>query len=436
MGEKISNYDEIDFQLRADAEAQLAITPPGRNQTLLNKQLLLHELQVRRIELEMQNEQLQESMAKLADSNSQFTDLYEYAPVGYLSLNPQGVISKINLLGAAMFAEDRAHLIDRRFAVFVVEHDRNKWTQHFAQLLQSGVKNSIELTLALMNGSMFDVQLDTQLYHISATEVEVRMVIIDISERKRSELAMSIALELAQNAKKSAEEVNRIKSEFMATVRHELHTPLAVMSESLGWIREGKMGEISPQMQQVIDISIKNCKRLSTLLDDLLDLEKLQDGVIKLNLQPLPLAAFLDEVLQANMPYAAERKVQLLMGAVVPSCSLMADSQRLMQVMTNLLTNAVKFSPVNGTVEVTAVVRSESVRITVQDHGGGIPVEFREHIFHSFTQADAYNEGKTPGTGLGLAISRKLIEQMHGQIDFSSVLAQGTRFFIDVPLSH
>ncbi len=427
------DQEKITLQLRADAEEKLAHNPMHRNHSVLNKQLLLHELQVRGIELEMQNEQLQETMVKLAESYIQFTDLYEYAPIGYLTVDLQGVITKINLQGASLFFEDRSCLIDRRLAIFIAESDRNKWAHHFSQLVSSGAKNSIELTLELKNGACVDVQIDSKIIKSGRHEPEVHLVMLDISERKRAEKVMSNALQMAQQAKLAAENANRVKSEFISKVSHELRTPLTSIYGAMGLIWGGEKGEMPEQMHQLIGISVKNCKKLVNLVNDLLDLGNLQQGKLQFHRQQVLLEPLITEALELTAQQAQERKVTLTLISATPKLEVLTDAQRLIQVITHLLSNAIKYSPLHGSVELDVKQHEGGVRLSVTDHGCGVPFELRDHIFESFVQADCGDSRTSSGIGLGLALSKKILEQMHSQIDFSSTTGQGSCFYIDLP---
>lgn len=228
--------------------------------------------------------------------------------------------------------------------------------------------------------------------------------------------------------------VDRLKSEFISTVSHELRTPLTAISGSLGLIAGGALGSVSEQVQQMIAMAYKNSQRLTYLINDLLDMEKLVAGKMHFDMQPHPLLSLLQHALEANRGYGAERHVALELAAMLPDVTLLVDNQRFMQIMSNLLSNAIKYSPPNGAVEVAAALHEREVRVSVRDRGPGVPAEFRERIFQKFSQADSSDTRKKGGTGLGLAITRELVERMGGRIDFESVEGQGAHFFFDLPV--
>ena len=226
-----------------------------------------------------------------------------------------------------------------------------------------------------------------------------------------------------------------IKSEFVSTVSHELRTPLTAIAGSLGLLAGGALGPLPEQMAEMIHIAQKNSKRLATLINDLLDMEKLEAGQMRFELAPHPLQPLLQQSVQENQAYAEQHGVRIdLLEAPAQDLVVEVDPQRLLQVLANLLSNAAKFSPPGAVVEVALERRGDRVRVAVHDHGSGIPAEFQERMFEKFAQAEAGNTRRKGGTGLGLAISRELVNGMGGHIGFESVPGQGTTFHIELPL--
>jgi len=227
-------------------------------------------------------------------------------------------------------------------------------------------------------------------------------------------------------------EVERIKNEFISTVSHELRTPLTAIIGALGLARETATG-LGPDTENFIDMAYQNSERLSALINDVLDLEKIDSGQMTLDLKPLQLRGVLEHTVRINRPYADmhHARLRLLPG---PDFTVAADHDRLLQVLTNLISNAAKFSPENGEVEVSAEQRGQAVRVAVRDHGPGIPASFRDTIFRRFERADNSDTRKKGGTGLGLSICKALVERMRGEIGFESEPGQGSTFYIELPL--
>ncbi|MFP3874708.1 MAG: response regulator [Thiohalophilus sp.] len=236
---------------------------------------------------------------------------------------------------------------------------------------------------------------------------------VDITERKR---------------------IERLRDEFVSTVSHELRTPLTSIRGSLGLL-SGNLGEQLPeQALSLIDIASRNAERLLHLINDILDINKIESGEMAFDYQPLRLPDFLNQALENNQAYARPFEVELVLADTLPDVELFADEHRLMQVMNNLLSNAVKFSHPGGSVEIDANIQQQFVRISVTDHGKGIADEFHQKVFERFGQADASDSRITGGTGLGLSIARAIIEQHGGQINFASQPGIGTTFYFDMPI--
>ena len=185
-----------------------------------------------------------------------------------------------------------------------------------------------------------------------------------------------------------------------------------------------------------LEMAVGNSDRLTALINDVLDIEKIEAGGMPVHLAPVPLKAFLKRCLSLNQGMSMRYEVKLELAGDVPEVSLMADDERFMQVMTNLISNAIKFSPKNDTVRIAVTMADIGVRIDVLDRGPGIPEEFRNRIFGKFAQADGSDTRKKGGTGLGLAISKALIEKMKGRIGFEpNPEGRGTSFFIELPVA-
>lgn len=230
--------------------------------------------------------------------------------------------------------------------------------------------------------------------------------------------------------------VERMKNEFVSTVSHELRTPLTAISGSLALIGSGTAGELPAKAREMVGIAQRNSKRLHHLINDLLDIEKLAAGKVQLELQPQPLLPLVEQALEANRAFGAERGVGLTLAEPAQDAQdaqVRVDGQRLIQVLSNLLSNAIKYSPEGGTVQVALESGERWVRIAVDDQGPGIPEDFRPRIFQKFAQADSSTTREKGGTGLGLAISRELVERMEGRIDFEPAVGGGTRFYFDLP---
>ncbi|GGW53272.1 sensor histidine kinase [Alishewanella tabrizica] len=235
----------------------------------------------------------------------------------------------------------------------------------------------------------------------------------DISERHRNE---------------------KLKNEFISTVSHELRTPLTSIYGALRLVNSGTLAELPPKVAKLLRVAEENSQRLSVLINDLLDIEKLLAGKMQLSLQVMAIVPIVEDAIQTISSYAEQFNVKI--EAIYPTKTLYAnvDSMRLMQVIHNLLSNAIKFSAAGNHVTVKVSEDHTSIKLEVIDQGMGIPEEFKARIFERFTQSDAASTRKQGGTGLGLAISKELTLKMGGDIGFVSELRHGTTFWLTFPL--
>jgi PAS domain S-box-containing protein len=223
-------------------------------------------------------------------------------------------------------------------------------------------------------------------------------------------------------------EMDRLKNEFISTVSHELRTPLTAIRGSLGLLASGSVGELPPKAQSMMRIAHSNSERLVRIINDILDIEKIESGRLELAMARVPLAALLSQSLDSNQAYASKYSVALRLCDVPQDLHVNADPDRLMQIMANLLSNGAKFSPPNAEVIVRVVVEAESAIIEVHDHGPGIPDSFGNRIFEKFVQVDSSSSRRFEGTGLGLSITKQLVEAMGGRIAFTSKVGEGATF--------
>jgi PAS domain S-box-containing protein len=226
--------------------------------------------------------------------------------------------------------------------------------------------------------------------------------------------------------------VDRLKNEFISTVSHELRTPLTSIRGSLGLVVGGVAGELPPQAKTMVEIAYTNSERLVRLINDILDIEKIESGNMVFSFKVLDLMTIVDQAVKANGGFAEQFGVTFEITAAAPGVRVMADGDRLMQVLTNLLSNAAKFSPPNASVDIAIHRLPHGVRVQVHDRGPGIPDEFRGRIFQKFAQADASTTRKKGGTGLGLSIVKAIVEKHGGHVGFEMPPDGGTIFYVDL----
>jgi PAS domain S-box-containing protein len=229
-------------------------------------------------------------------------------------------------------------------------------------------------------------------------------------------------------------EAERLKKEFTSTLSHELRTPLTSIIGSLQLINTGMLGDLDKEVSELTNIAERNGQRLLDLINDLLDIDKIESGKLQTYPETLSLDELVRESLVLNHAFADRFGVRMVLLGNPPPITVYADKKRLIQIMTNLISNASKFSPEGGTVEVQLEQVDHMARVSVMDRGSGIPPEFRSRIFGRFAQADSAATRQKGGTGLGLAICKRLVELMGGRIAFADRAGGGTTFFFELPL--
>lgn len=229
-------------------------------------------------------------------------------------------------------------------------------------------------------------------------------------------------------------ELERLKRDFVSTVSHELRTPLTSMRGAIGLILGGKVGDLPPKASELLRIAMTNTERLIRLINDILDVEKIDAGHASLRRDPLRLRPLLLTTIAGVESFARDHgaSVALVSGPELDA-DVVGDADRLIQVFTNLLSNAVKFSPAGEAVTVRLKLEGDDVVVRVRDRGPGIPPEFAGQIFGRFQQAGGAESRPSGGTGLGLNIARALVELHGGRIGFDAVPAGGTEFWVRLP---
>lgn len=230
-------------------------------------------------------------------------------------------------------------------------------------------------------------------------------------------------------------QAEQIKDEFIATVSHELRTPLTSIHGALGLVIGGAAGKLDRKALEMIAIASSNSERLLRLINDILDIQRLDGRRVQFNFETVSLLPWLDKVLQDNKPFADESSVGFLIDRPEKDFHVTVDPDRLTQVMTNLLSNAIKFSPAGGMIKIRLKQAGHSIRVSVADNGPGVPETFSPHLFDRFTQADRTNTRNYSGTGLGLSIAKSIIEQLGGEIGYEPGAGGGSVFWFQLPLS-
>ncbi|MEW5931170.1 MAG: GAF domain-containing sensor histidine kinase [Gemmatimonadota bacterium] len=248
-----------------------------------------------------------------------------------------------------------------------------------------------------------------------------------------SDLAALVVTEIELRLDLSARrQLERLKDELVSVVAHELRTPLTSIRGSLGLLAGGGLDPASPQARRMVQIAAQNSDRLVRLINDMLDLERFESGSLELDLGDVLAAPLVEEAVD-SVRHAASAAGARVEWSVAPELALHADRDRVVQVLVNLLANAVKFSPRDGLVQVLAERRGEEAVFQVRDHGRGIPPEMLDVVFDRFRQVDSSDARDKGGTGLGLPICRSIVQQHGGRIWAASAVGSGSTFFFTLP---
>lgn len=351
----------------------------------------------------------------LKRANEKFRLAMEAAPTGMLLMSVTGSIVLVNAQIERLFGYPRSELLNRQIEMLVPERFRGHHPDYrigfFGAPRTRPMGAGRELYGLRKDGS--EVPIEIGLNPLQTSEGDfVLSSIVDLSQRR---------------------EIERMRVNFVSAVSHELRTPLTSIAGSLGLLQSGVVGELPEKAAAMVQIAYKNSERLVRIINDILDIGKLEAGEMTLHLASTPVGDLLQQSVEANSAYAERYGVRFVLDDGSVNERVTADPDRLMQVMTNLLSNAAKFSPPGADVFVRVRSDSNTLRIEVEDSGSGVPEAFRDRIFEKFAQADASATRRFEGTGLGLSITRELVEAMGGKIDFSSVVGKGTIFYIELP---
>jgi len=358
--------------------------------------------------------ELQEAGRQVEESGRKLALFADRAPIAVLEIATDGRIQQINPAAELLFGYAPTELIGQPVSRLIAPAAQSAFAQHWHAL--------IETRTPLLAQLIQNVRRD-------GIEAVCEWTVTPLVNPAGHLLSV-----VAQGRDMSRQlEAERLKKEFTSTLSHEMRTPLTSIIGSLQLVNSGAIGEIDTEVRELTVIAERNGQRLLDLINDLLDAEKIRSGTFDVSPQALSIDEVLHEALLLNGAFAERYKVRLSSNGSLPSTSIYADRKRLLQILTNLLSNAAKFSPEGETVEASLEDLGRSVRVNVLDRGPGIPESFRARIFTRFSQADSTAARQMGGTGLGLAICKRLIELMNGRIGFHDRTGGGTIFWIEIP---
>ncbi|HEY9732340.1 MAG TPA: PAS domain-containing sensor histidine kinase [Drouetiella sp.] len=358
-------------------------------------------------ELAALDEAFRKMTAALAEARENEQAVVENAREVICSLGADVRFSSVNQAVETLIGYDAAHLIGTRFVSIIAPADIEQTLDYFAEAKNSELEKPLENRLVCKDGSYRNFEWSVRW---SDEKQSYFCVAHDVTEAKR---------------------IERMKQEFVAMISHDLRSPLASIQAFHECLDRGVYGALSQDGAQSLHSVDASITRLLNLIGDLLDVEKLEAGVMSLNISPIELSTVFEQSLFSVDELAHRKKIEIKSDC--PDLSINADGSRLIQVLVNLLSNAIKFSSPGTTIEVSAKADKEQVLLEVTDHGRGIPADKIETVFDRFTQVEEGDSKNRQGSGLGLAICKAIVTQHHGNIGVRSQVGKGSTFWVSLP---
>lgn len=392
-------------------QAEFAWLDPTTRSTLVATVRDLTLLKRGEMELRETHERLQDSERLYRDQATRLATLFDSVEDAIVVINASGSIESWNYGAQHLFGYMAQDIVGKDARLLLPEPHASVLSRYI-QTRERIKTGRIEMEGRHGNGRIIPIEVSIREMIINGERLYVA-VLHDISVRR---------------------EVERMKSEFVSTISHELRTPLTSIAGSLTLISGGAAGEIPSKAARLVGIARQNSERLIRLINDILDLEKAEAGKLDFSLNVRSLRAEVASVAEFNRGFAQGLGVAIELEDG-DDANVLIDSDRLTQVLTNLISNAAKFSPPGGVVRI-RIEREKpaGVRVTVSDNGPGIPPEFCARIFQKFAQADASDSRAKGGTGLGLSIAKTITEKLGGLIGFDTKPGKGTSFYIILPI--
>jgi len=382
----------------------------------------------------------QYSLKPMSDAERRLGELLESAPDAILELDPEGRIVLLNRMAEQLFGYTREEMLAQRVDALVPDAIRGAHKGHRAQYHSHPVTrpmgSGLKLEARRKDGSHFPVEISLSSVK-SGDGIRVTAIIRDITERKEMESRLRAVeekyvreLELSH---REAERANQLKTEFLGNMSHELRSPLHTVIGFAELLAEEKEGALNEKQKRFVGHIKTDSLHLLNLINDLLDLSKIEAGRLELRYELFSIEAVIAEAISSVQPRATAKCLEIATDISI-TAPVWADRLRFKQILHNLLTNAIKFTPNGGRVRVDAADCGHFAEISVRDTGIGIPEDQQQAVFDKFYQVRAGIQGGDEGTGLGLAITKRLVDQHGGTISLKSEPGNGTCFTFSIPL--
>ncbi|HEV3029445.1 MAG TPA: ATP-binding protein, partial [Planctomycetota bacterium] len=363
---------------------------------------------------------LLEERNALADREARLRSFTQSVSDGIVSTDASGIVLTWNEAATEMLGYSQQEIVGKPLLMLIPAHDQRRMSETMNQLLGPGEDGDrarrAKLEVDGLSKEGTPIRLDVSLASWkNGPSTYLGAILRDVTEQRK---------------------VEHLKDEFVSTVNHELRTPLTAIRGSLGLLAGGVFPDLPAKAKSMIELAHKNCERLARLVNDILDIDKLESGKVSWVAKPNDAGALVRQSLELNRAFSDHMGVSVTLEECAEAANILVDPDRFNQVMTNLLSNAIKFSPRGQSVRVSVSKKDGRVRVEIRDSGPGIPDEFRKRIFQKFAQAETSDARvrQGQGTGLGLAISKAIVERMKGTIGFDTQMGAGTVFFFTLPL--
>ena len=414
-----------------------------KNQTVIspelmeeNAQYLIHELQVNQIELELQNEELKAANTKANHLLNKYTDLYNFAPSGYFTLDRNGKILEANLSGA-MLLGIQGGPANIRFQTFVLVEYIAAFNSFLSSIIKTGEKQMCEIQLANNDASPIFVKIEGTISRGNeGGGKQILISVMDITEHKQIK-------EYKENAEKSLQLLNetlendKIKTEFFANISHELRTPLNVILSTLQLVEMLKKKNYPTESKLNLDKHIgvikQNCFRLLRLINNLIDVTRIDSGFYSVNLRNYDIIAIIKDVTMSVAQFIESKGITLQLSSNVESKIIACDPDKIERVVLNILSNAVKFTKQGGVIAVNIADAEDHILVSFKDTGIGIPEDKLEEIFYRFRQIDKSLTREYEGSGIGLNLVKSIVQMLGGCITVKSKFGMGSEFILKLP---
>lgn len=357
---------------------------------------------------------LRGAMQALTRSEALFREAYENAPIGIALVSLEGEWLRVNQSLCDMLGYAAAELTRTTFQAITHPDD---------------LESDLLLVRRMLTREIRTYQMEKRYLHRTGHAVWALLSVSLVWDKERPLYFISQIQDITER-----KTIERGKAEFLTMVSHELRTPVTALRGALGILAAGAAGELPPKAQALASLADRNADRLHRLVNDILDIEKIESGAFAYRRTDIDLNQLVTQAAVELRPYAEQYQVKIDVRSDLPRAFLHADADRLMQVLANLISNAVKHSPAGGTIDVHVTRTDQSIRVNITDKGDGIPEEFRRDIFEKFAQANWTATNRKGGSGLGLNISRAIIQHHGGVLAFDTEVGVGSTFYFELPI--